>query len=147
MQDFLSESCYTGRSYELQIPGTLKGPTWAKWALPLSLFAGLTRQSASLWIVVLWYEHNISPLPSATAAPRLWLMRLMTASLLVLPLSVSLVLLKDCLKIDAVVLIVAELVAIGAIYAAEVPPRRLQATPRPVIPLDELKLERARISA
>ena len=74
-------------------------------------------------------------------------MRLMTASLLVLPLSVSLVLLTDCLKIDAVVLIVAELVAVGTIYAAEVPPRRLQATPRPVISLDELKMERARISA
>ena len=55
------------------------------------------------------------PLPSATAAPRLWLMRLMTASLLVLPLSVSLVLLTACLKIDAVVLIVAELVAVGTI--------------------------------
>ena len=87
------------------------------------------------------------PLPSATAAPRLWLMRLMTASLLVLPLSVSLVLLTDCLKIDAVVLIVAELVAVGTIYAAEVPPRHLEATPRPVISLDELKMERARISA
>ena len=67
-------------------------------------------------------------------------MRLMSASLLVLPSSASLILLKDCLKVGAVVLIVTELVAVVAIYVAEVPPR-------PAIPLDEPELERARLSA
>ena len=52
-------------------------------------------------------------------------MRLTSASLLVLPSSASLILLMDCLKVGAVVLIVAELVAVVAIYVAEVPPRRL----------------------
>ena len=61
MQSFLSESSGTGRSFELQIPGTFGGETWTKWALPLSLFAGLVRQSASPWVVVLWYEHHICP--------------------------------------------------------------------------------------
>ena len=57
--------------------------------------------------------------------PRLRLMRLMSASLLVLPLSGSLVLQTDCLKVGAVLLIMAELLAAVAIYAAEVPPQRL----------------------
>ena len=48
-------------------------------------------------------------------------MRLMSASLLVLP-SASLILLKDCLKLGAVVLVVAELVVVMAVYAAEVWP-------------------------
>ena len=68
------------------------------------------------------------PLPStaaAAAAPRLGLMRLMPASLLVLPWFVSLILLMNCLQVVAVILIVAELVAVVAIYVAEVPPCRL----------------------
>ena len=52
-------------------------------------------------------------------------MRLMSTSLLVLPLSASLILLMDCLKVGAVVLIVAELVAVLAIHVAEASPRRL----------------------
>ena len=61
MQGFSSESSRTGRSHELQIPGTLGGRTKAEWALPLSLFAGLARQSALLWVVVLLFEHHIIP--------------------------------------------------------------------------------------
>ena len=61
MQDLSSESSHTARSHELQIPGTLGGRTWAKWALPLSPFAGLAGQSASLWVGVLWYEDRIFP--------------------------------------------------------------------------------------
>ena len=64
-------------------------------------------------------------LPSADATPRLRLLRLMSASLLVLPLFAPLVLLMDCLKVGAVVLIVAELVAVVAIYVAQIQPRRL----------------------
>ena len=52
-------------------------------------------------------------------------MRLMPASLLVLPLYASLILLAGCLTISAVVLIVAELVVVVEIYVAGVPPRRL----------------------
>ena len=52
-------------------------------------------------------------------------MRLMSASLLVVLSSASLILLMDCLKLGAVFLIVAELVAVVSIYVAEVPPRRL----------------------
>ena len=52
-------------------------------------------------------------------------MRLMSTSLVVLPLSASPILLMDCLKVGAVVLIVAELVGIVEIYVAEVLPRRL----------------------
>ena len=63
MQGFSSESTRPERSYELQTPETLGWWTWAKWALPLGLFAGLVRQSASLWVVVLWYEHHICPPP------------------------------------------------------------------------------------
>ena len=61
MQSFSSEKSHTERSHELQIPETLGGRTWVKWALPLSLFAGLVRQSSSLWVVVLLYEHHICP--------------------------------------------------------------------------------------
>ena len=69
---------------------------------------------------------TFAPLPSAAAAsPRLQLMRLMSTSMLVLPSSASLVLLMVCLKLGAVFLIAAELVAVVAIYVAEVPPRRL----------------------
>ena len=49
----------------------------------------------------------------------------MSASLLVLPLSTSLILLTDCLEAGAVVLIVAELVAVVVFCVAEVPSRRL----------------------
>ena len=52
-------------------------------------------------------------------------MRLMSASLLVLPSSASLILSMDCLKIGVVFLIVAELVAVVSIYVAKVSPRRL----------------------
>ena len=57
--------------------------------------------------------------------PRLRLMRLMSASLFVLPLSASLILPMDCLKVDAVVLVVDELVVVVVIYVAEVALRRL----------------------
>ena len=50
----------------------------------------------------------------------------MPTSLLVLPLSASLILLMDCLKVGAVVLIVAELVAVLAIHVAEASPCRLR---------------------
>ena len=57
--------------------------------------------------------------------PRPWLMRLVSASLIVLPSSASLILLIDCLKVGAFVLIVAKLVAVVTIYVAEVPLCRL----------------------
>ena len=69
MQDFLSESSCPEKSHELQTPETLGGRTWAKWALPLSPFAGLARQSASLWVVVLCYEHHICPPPRCCCYP------------------------------------------------------------------------------
>ena len=65
MQGFSLGSSRAGKSHELQIPRTLGRGTWAKWTLPLGLFAGL----ASLWVVFLWDEHHIGSLPSATAAP------------------------------------------------------------------------------
>ena len=49
----------------------------------------------------------------------------MSASLLVVLLFASPILVMDFLEVDAVVLIVAELVAVVTIYLAEVPPRRL----------------------
>ena len=58
-------------------------------------------------------------------SPRLRLMRLMSALLLVLLPSASLILLMGCLKVGAVVLIVTELVAVVVIYVSEVSPRRL----------------------
>ena len=69
---------------------------------------------------------TISPPPPLLLLPaRLRLMRLMSASLLVLPSSASLILLMDCLKLGAVVLVVAELVVVMAVYVAEVWPYRL----------------------
>ena len=52
-------------------------------------------------------------------------MRLMSASLLVVPLSASSILLISCFKISTVALIVAELVVVVTIYLAEFSPRRL----------------------
>ena len=52
-------------------------------------------------------------------------MRLMSASLLLLPFSALLILLMSCFKAGTVVLIVAELDAVVVIYDAEAPPRRL----------------------
>ena len=68
---------------------------------------------------------TFSLLPLLLLPPWLRLMQLMSASLLVLPLSVSLILLMDCLKVGAVVLIVAELIVVVTIYVAGVSPRRL----------------------
>ena len=68
---------------------------------------------------------TFAPPPLLLLSPRLRLMRLMSTSLLVLPLSASLILLMDCLKLGAVVLVVAELVAVVAIFVAEVWPHRL----------------------
>ena len=65
------------------------------------------------------------PPPLLLLPPRLRLMRLIPASLLVLPSSASLVLLMDYLKLGAVVLVVAELVLVMAVYVAEVWPYRL----------------------
>ena len=65
------------------------------------------------------------PSPLLLLPPRLRLMRLMSASLLVLLSSASLILLMDYAKVGTVVLIMAELVALVAIYVAEVSPRRL----------------------
>ena len=53
-------------------------------------------------------------------------MRLMLASLLVLSLSASLILLAGCLEVGAVVLIVAKLVAVEVTCVAEVLPYRLR---------------------
>ena len=66
-----------------------------------------------------------APPPLLLLSARLRLMRLMSASLLVLPSSASLILLMDCLKLGAVVLVVAELVVVRAVYVAEVWPYRL----------------------
>ena len=56
---------------------------------------------------------------------RLQLVRLVSASLLMLPLHASPVLVMGCLEVSALVLIVAELVAVVTICLAEVSPRRL----------------------
>ena len=56
---------------------------------------------------------------------RLRLIQLMSASLLVVPLSASLILVMGCVEVGAVVLLVAQLVAVVTICLAEVPPRRL----------------------
>ena len=66
-----------------------------------------------------------APSPLLLLPSRLRLMRLMSASLLVLPSSASLILLMDCLKLDAVVLVVTELVVVMAVYVVEVWPYRL----------------------
>ena len=57
--------------------------------------------------------------------PRLRLIRLMSTSLLVLPLSASLILKADCLEVGAAVPIVVKLVAVVTIFVAEVPLHRL----------------------
>ena len=49
----------------------------------------------------------------------------MSASLLVVTLSASPILVMDCLEVGAVVRVMAELVVVVTIYFAEVPPRRL----------------------
>ena len=56
---------------------------------------------------------------------RLRLVRLVSASLLVLPLPASPILMIGCLEIGAFVLIVTKLVAVVTIYLAEISPRRL----------------------
>ena len=40
-----------------------------KWPLTLSLFVGLVRQIASVWVVVVWYSTTFTPLLSAAAPP------------------------------------------------------------------------------
>ena len=69
---------------------------------------------------------------------RLRLIRLVSASLIVLLLPASPILVMGCLEVGAFVPIVAELVAVVTIYLAEVSPVACMATPRPAIPLDEL---------
>ena len=49
----------------------------------------------------------------------------MSASLLVVPISASSILVMGCLEVGAVVLVVVELVAVVKIYLAQVSPRRL----------------------
>ena len=56
---------------------------------------------------------------------RLRLIRLMSASLLVVSLSASPILVMDCLEVGAVVLILAKFVAVVIVYFAEDPSRRL----------------------
>ena len=69
---------------------------------------------------------TFAPLPSdALLSARLRLIQLMSASLLVVPLSASPILVMGCLEVGAVALIVVELIAVVTIYFAEVPPRRL----------------------
>ena len=52
-------------------------------------------------------------------------MRLMSTSLIVLALSSSLIILKDCLEVGVVVRIVNEVVAVVEFCVAEAPSRRL----------------------
>ena len=70
-------------------------------------------------------SNTFAPLPSAAAVRPASLIQLMSVSLLVVPLSASPILVMGCLEVGAVVLIMAELVAVVTIYFAEVPPRRL----------------------
>ena len=74
-------------------------------------------------------------------------MRLMSAPLLVLPLSASLILVMDSLKVGAVVLIVAELVAVVPVMLLRSRPVACMATLSTAIPLDESELERVGLSA
>ena len=74
---------------------------------------------------MVWAPHLLLS-PLLLLPPRLQRMRLMSALLLMLPLYASLIRLTGFLKFGAVVLIVAELVAVVAICVAEVLPRRLQ---------------------
>ena len=55
---------------------------------------------------------TFAALLSTAATPRLWLIRLRSASLLTLPVPVLQILLTDCLDIGAVVLLAAERVAV-----------------------------------
>ena len=106
MQGFSSKSSRTGRSHELQIPVTLEGRTWGKRAFSLSFFASRTRQSSSLWVMILWYEHHICLPPLCCHyPPQLRLISLVPASLLVLPSFTSPILPMNYLKVGAVLLI------------------------------------------
>ena len=68
---------------------------------------------------------TFSPSPLPLLPARLRLIRLMPASLLVVPLFALPILVMGCLEVDPVVLIVAELVAVMTVCFAEVPPRCL----------------------
>ena len=68
---------------------------------------------------------RLSPSPLLLLPARHRLIRLMSASLLVVPLSASPIRVMYCLDVGAVVLIVAKLVAVVTIHLTEVPPRRL----------------------
>ena len=73
-------------------------------------------------------EPQLPPSPMLLLFARLrliLLIRLMSASLLVVPMSASPILVMDCLEVGAIVLVVAELVAVVTIYLAEVSPRLL----------------------
>ena len=62
------------------------------------------------------------PSPLLLLSARLRLIRRMSAALLGVPLSASPIRVMGCLEVGAIVLIVAELVAVVTIYLAEVPP-------------------------
>ena len=96
--------------------------------------------------LVVWVPH-FPPSPLLLLPPRLRLMRLMSTSLLVLPLSASPILLMSCFNVGAVVLIGAELVAVVTFMLLRSRPVACMVTPRPATPLDESELERARMSA
>ena len=68
---------------------------------------------------------SFAPLPSADVALPRRVVLLVSASMLVLPLPASPILVMGCLNVGAFVLIVAELVAVVKIDHAEVSPRRL----------------------
>ena len=68
---------------------------------------------------------HFPPSPVLLLPPRLRLMRLMSASLLVLPLFASVILLTGGLEFGAVALIGVKFVAVVASYVAEIPPRCL----------------------
>ena len=76
-----------------------------------------------------WWSCDMStafaPFTLLLLPARLRLIRLMSTSLLVVPLSASPILVMGCLEVGAVVLIVAELVEVVTFYLAEVPPRHL----------------------
>ena len=67
----------------------------------------------------------------------------MSATLLVLRLSATLILLTDCLNVEAVILVMAELVQFMFPRARLV---TCMVMPRLAIPLDEPEFERARLS-
>ena len=74
-------------------------------------------------------------------------MRLISASLFVLPQSALLVQLTDCLEVGIIVVIVAKLVAVVAFVLLSSRTVAFMAMPRSAIPLDESELERVRLSA